>query len=267
MKQNIVLLGVGMVGRAVYDAVRGDAHVVGVTRQPDRLFEFVHAGIDPIVMPWPSAEVIAPVVEGADVLVSFPPDGSTDAVLASACKNARSIVYISSTGVYGAHTGKVDDSTRVAAHDPQTLTRLQAEEIWREVGATVLRAPAIYGPTSGLHIRLRKGDYKIPGDGSGMVSRVHVEDLAQFILHAFDKRRQRETYVVGDLQPASHKEIVEWLCEKMDVPVPPYAPLDGVSPHMRASREVDSTRAREELGVSLKYPTYKEGFTALLDQP
>jgi nucleoside-diphosphate-sugar epimerase len=267
MKRRIVLLGVGMVGRAVYDAVRGEAQVVGVTRQPERLFEFVNAGIDPIVMPWPSAEVMAPIVDGSDVLVSFPPDGTTDAVLAPACVGAKSVVYISSTGVYGAHRGRVDDSTPVDAHDPQTLSRLQAEEIWRGVGATVLRPPAIYGPTSGLHIRLRKGDFKIPGDGSNMVSRIHVEDLATIILRAFEKPKPRETFVVGDLKPASHKELAEWLCEKMQIPVPPNTPLEQAGPHMRASREVDPTRALSEFDVTLKYPTYQEGFTALLEQP
>lgn len=260
-----MLLGVGMVGRAVYDAVRGEAHVVGITRQPERLFEFVNAGIDPIVMPWPSAEVIAPIAEGADVLVSFPPDGTTDAILAPGCVDARSVVYISSTGVYGSHRGRVDDSTPVAAHDQQTLSRLQAEEIWREIGATVLRPPAIYGPTSGLHIRLRKGDFKIPGDGSNMVSRIHVDDLATIILQAFAKKKARDTFVVGDLKPASHQEIAKWLCEKMDIPMPPNVPLEDAGRHQRASREVDASRALSEFEVTLKYPTYKEGFAALLE--
>jgi nucleoside-diphosphate-sugar epimerase len=260
----IVLIGVGMVARAVYDAVRGDAEVVGVTRNPNRLFEFVNAGLNPIVMPTPSAEVIASVVGGTHVLVSFPPDGTTDAILAPGCTNAKSIVYISSTGVYGAHRGRVDDETPVASHEPQTLERLRAEQIWRDVGATVLRPPAIYGPTSGLHIRLRKGDYTIPGDGSGIVSRIHVDDLASLIIPAFNDKQQRDTYVVGDLRPASHKEIVEWLCQQMDLPLPPHAPLEEVSPQLRASREVDGSRALRELGVTLKYPTYKEGFAALL---
>jgi nucleoside-diphosphate-sugar epimerase len=265
MDRKVVLLGVGMVGRAVYDALRGQAHVVGVTRQPERLFEFVNAGIDPVVMPWPSEEIIAQVAEGADVLVSFPPDGSSDAILAPGCKGARSLVYISSTGVYGSHKGKVDDQTPVASSDPQNLERLKAEQTWRDVGATVLRAPAIYGPTSGLHIRLRKGDFKVPGDGKGMVSRIHVDDLAALINGAFARGQKANTFVVGDAKPTTYGEIVEWLCKKMDLPLPPYAPLEEVSPHLRASREVDPSRALRELKVTLKYPTYVDGFSALLD--
>lgn len=265
MSKQIVLLGVGNVGRAVFEVVRGTAHVVGVTRQPERLFEFVNAGIDPIVMPWPSAEVIAQVVEGADVLVSFPPDGETDAMLAAGCKGARSIVYISSTGVYGSHRGKVDDNTAVASAEPQTLERLRAEQIWRDVGATVLRAPALYGPTTGLHIRLRKGDYKIPGDGTNMVSRIHVRDLASLVLAAFASESSQKTYVVGDLKPASHNEIVHWLCEKMKIDLPPSGSIDEMPPHLRVSREVDASRALSELQVTLEYPTYVEGFSAMLD--
>jgi len=262
--QKVVLLGVGMVGRAVFDALRGKAHVVGVTRQPERLFEFVNAGIDPIVMPWPSAEVIESVVTGADLLVSFPPDGSTDAILAPGCAAARSIVYISSTGVYGSREGRIDDQTPVDDHSAQALERLKAEQIWRDAGATILRAPAIYGPTSGLHIRLRKGDYRLPGDGSGISSRIHVDDLTAFVLACFERQSKRETFVVGDLNPSPQKEIVQWLCTQMDLPMPPNAPPEELPSHQRANREIDASRALRELNISLKYPSYKEGFSALL---
>jgi nucleoside-diphosphate-sugar epimerase len=253
-----------MVGRAVFDLMRGEAKVIGTTRQPERLFEFVNLGIEPIVMPWPHAEIIEPLAQGAEVVASFPPDGTTDAILASACRGAKSIVYMSSTGVYGARRGVVDDSTAVDGAAEPAASRLAAEEAWKTVGATVLRAPAIYGPNSGLHVRLREGTFSIPGDGSGVVSRIHVDDLARLIIAVFDRGLKGETFVVGDLNPATHGEVVAWLCEQLNIPMPPYTSLDQVSSHLRASRQVDASRALEALGVELKYPTYREGFKAIL---
>lgn len=264
-KRNLLLLGVGMVGRAVFDAARETRHVIGVTRKPERLFEFVDLGIDPIVMPWPSAEVIAPLSHEADVLVSFPPDGETDAILAPACAHARCVVYISSTSVYGNQSGTIDNTTAVSADSEAAALRIQAEEIWRSVNATILRAPAIYGQNSGLHIRLQQGNFAIPGDGTGMVSRIHVEDLAQIILSVFDSGRRKETFVVGDLMPATHKEVVTWLCDQLKMPLPRFSPLEEVSAQLRSNRAIDATRTLEELGVRLKYPTYKEGFAALIN--
>ncbi len=261
--RNLVLLGVGTAGWAVATLLKDKAQIVGTTRQPGKLFAFVENGIDPIVMPWPSAEVIEPLTPGAEVLVSFPPDGTTDAILAPGCRSARSIIYISSTGVYGKTSGRIDDASEPIVDETSKL-RLEAEDIWRSIGATVLRAPAIYGPETGLHVRLREGKFAIPGDGSGLVSRIHVEDLARIADAVFQQGIRNETFVVGDLQPASHKEVVEWLCAKYNFPMPPYAPLGEVTAHLRSSRSVDSSRVLKTLGLELKYPTYKEGFAAFL---
>lgn len=265
-ERTILLLGVGMVALAVYDSVRGHARVIGTTRDPMRLFDFVNTGIEPVVMPWPSREVIEPLANGADVLVSFPPDGATDKLLAPACAGARTVVYISSTGVYGSRHGAIDDHTPVANDEEAAAPRLAAEREWQMVGATILRAPAIYGPTSGLHIRLREGNFAIPGDGTGVVSRIHVDDLAHIISAVFHQQRRGETFVVGDLCPATHQEVVGWLCEELQMPMPPRTPLEEVSAQLKSSRSVDPHRALKELGVTLKYPTYKEGFKALIGQ-
>lgn len=262
--RSLVLLGVGTVGWAVATLLKEKAKIIGTTRQPGKLLAFVENGLDPIVMPWPAAEVIEPLTPGAEVLVTFPPDGTTDAILAPGCASARSIIYVSSTGVYGDHRGQVNDDTEPAPDNESAKLRLEAESIWRAIGATVLRAPAIYGPETGLHVRLRNNNFAIPGDGSGLVSRIHVEDLARIIDTVFQQGIRSETFVVGDLKPSSHREVVEWLCANYNFPMPPYAPLDQATPHLRSSRSVDSSRVLKTLGLELKYPTYKEGFASFL---
>lgn len=265
-KPALLLLGVGQVGLTLFTMVKSTRRVVGTTRQPQRIFELFHEGIEPIVMPWPSADVIAPLSEGADVVVSFPPDGTTDAILAPACLHSRSIAYISSTVVYGLEAGTIDDTTPVSADNQPALLRIEAEKIWRSLGANVLRAPAIYGKDRGLHTRLLDRSYRLPGDGTRISSRIHVEDLSALILAALDCGLKQRTWVVGDAKPTSHNEVVGWLCNRLDLEAPPSVPLEEVHYTQRANRNVDGSGALKELKVSLKYPTYKEGFAACLEQ-
>jgi nucleoside-diphosphate-sugar epimerase len=198
------------------------------------------------------------------VVVTFPPDGTTDARLAPVMGGA--ITYVSSTGVYGDRRGVVDDQTPVTeTPTPAMALRLEAEEIWRRRGATILRCPAIYGPDRGLHVRVVRGQHKIPGDGSGYVSRIHVEDLAALILAA--PQAPGETFVVGDEKPARHADVVRWICAAHGAPMPPSVPLSEVHESLRGDRRVDGSRALRVLGVSLRYPSYEVGYASFPGVP
>jgi nucleoside-diphosphate-sugar epimerase len=236
----------------------------GTTRSGARIASLSASGIDPIFEPEMSFERVQQLAAGKQILVSFPPDGVTDARIAAACAESSGIVYLSSTAVYGAHRGEVTDETPPDGTDPRARMRLDAEDRWRDVGAVVLRCPALYDATSGLHRRLVEGLAKIP-EGEGIGSRIHTEDLARYVLAALELGRRGETYVVGDLEPASHGEVIRWICARMGWPVPPTTPLDQVPVTMRASRTVNPSRALRELDVKLTYPTYREGYAAVLD--
>src|SRR5262249_859639 len=145
----LLLLGVGQVAKAAAAAFAGGAggrKIIATTRQPIRAFELFPESINPISSPWPraevprprpgaarGAEVSEPLARGADVLVSFPPDGSTDAIIAPACLQSRSVVYISSTGVYGSREGTINDQTPIDDNDQHAALRIEAEKIWRSV--------------------------------------------------------------------------------------------------------------------------------------
>ncbi len=120
----------------------------------------------------------AHVDESTWVVVTFPPDGVTDRAVARGVVRAAAVVYVSSTGVYGDVRGDVDDETPVRGTSARATARLGAEATWRDVGAVVVRAPGIYGPERGVHVRLARGTFRIPGDGTSFVSRIHVDDLA-----------------------------------------------------------------------------------------
>ncbi len=90
--------------------------------------------------------------------------------------NPRRIVYISSTSVYGEHM-EVNEESPVHPGDERGRRRVE-EERWIASGpwsSLILRSAAIYGPGRGVHAAIREG--RIPRSaGSGIVSRIHVED-------------------------------------------------------------------------------------------
>jgi hypothetical protein len=67
--------------------------------------------------------------------------------------------------------------------------------------------------------------------------------------------------VVGDLEPAPHVDVVRFVCEAYGVAMPPFVPLESVHESLRADRRVDASRALERFGVTLRYPTYREGMS------
>ena len=74
---------------------------------------------------------------------------------------------------------------------------------------------------------------------------------------------------VSDGQPAPRQELVTWLAEKMGVepPVfsgPPNLPSGSVSTGKAPNRRIDNGRIREELGWEPRYPSFREGYEALL---
>lgn len=261
---HMLILGIGQVGASLIRLADPTTKITGATRNPLRLFEFVELGITPLIMPLPSAEIIEPLARNAWVVVTFPPGTESDAVLAPACRLARRLIYVSSTGVYGRQSGTIDDTTAVAMDDSNTQ-RIAAEEYWRHSGAIILRAPGIYGPQSGLHIRLKQGTYRLPGDGKLMSSRIHVDDLARTIFALLEKEKTRQnTYVIGDKNPCSQLEVVTWLCREMKLPLPESVALTDVNSTMKSNRSVDSSGLLQELQLSLLYPSYEDGYAQCL---
>ena len=189
---------------------------------------------------------------GTHVIVCFPPDGATDAAVAPIVAG-HPITYLSSTAVYG--DGVIDDTTPLLdAPSP----RRDAEKIWQDAGATILRCPAIYGPDRGIHIRVQAGDFRIGGDGNNFTSRIHVEDLAQLVLATTQVAEARgQAFVVGDAHPMTQNEICEKVALDYGVPMPPRVPLDQVHYTLRHDRRVDGSRALRILGVTLQYPSFK----------
>jgi hypothetical protein len=170
------------------------------------------------------------------------------------------IIYVSSTGVYGDQTD-VNEKTPAVPNDERGRLRL-AEEQWISSGSwssLVLRAAAIYGPGRGVHTALRQG--KTPrGSGSGVVSRIHVEDLAALIEAGIFSDLEG-AWPVADDEPCSTAEIAEWLAEIKGIKT-----TDSTSTVNTHGRQVDGGKVRELLAIELIYPSWRTGIPASIDE-
>lgn len=267
--RKFVFLGFGNVARYVNRAVQNSVcpsydPKFGTTRSSSRAPDLEEQGISPIVLS--DLEMAMPALSeacrDAFVLVSFPPDRSLEESLGPCVAGARRIIYISSTGVYGRRRGVIDESTPVDRDDEHSTARLESEALWLNRGATVIRAPGLYGPDYGLHLSLLAGKYRLPGDGESYTSRIHLEDLARIVLAVFEKDLAGRVFLAGDLYPCTKKELVEWLCRRLAIEMPGSVPVEEVHYTQRGDRRIDAGAILRELDLRLLYPTFREGFAA-----
>lgn len=208
--------------------------------------------------------VLPALAAATHVLSSVPPDGDTDPVLATYGDALRGkwLGYLSSTGVYGDTGGAwVDESAAIGGRRP---ARAAADRAWLALGARVFRLPGIYGPGRSALDRVRSGEAHRVG-GSGVFSRIHVDDLAAGVVAGFDA--PAGAYNLTDGLPAPHDAVIEFAARLLGKEPPPVVPLGQLSPMARGfhaeNRRVSSAKARRELGWSPCYPDYRAGLRAV----
>ena len=273
MRRSALILGCGYTGQRVarFLLARG-WRVTATTRSPERLADLGKRGAE--VLRFEALEDARwhlP-ASGASVLLSIPTvnhDGAlsepTARALAALAGRPRQVVYLSTTGVYGA-TRNVDETTPAAPATERQRLRVAAEQAVRECSSPslVLRPAAIYGPHRGVHAAMRAGRFKLAqGDRERYVSRIHVDDLALIVGMAME-RGLEGVYPVADEEPAPSSEIARFCSELLGLTIPACVPSARLSETRRSDRRVDGTAVLRRLGLELRFPTYREGIRASL---
>lgn len=276
MSEPIWILGAGYTGARVARLLLAAGQEVHATaRDPARLADLAAAGarvhpldVDDAVG---VARTLASLHRGARVLHSVPslerdgePFDPTPVLVAALGDRPVRLVLFSTTGVYG-EVREVDERTEPAPVTPRQRVRFAAE---RAVAACscptlVLRPAAIYGPGRGVHASLRAGRYRLVGAGDNFGSRIHVDDLAALAVAAL-RSDLAGAYPVADLAPARARDVAEFASALLGLPRPPSVPPEAVDETLRADRRVDGRAVFDALGVTLRYPSYREGIPAAL---
>jgi nucleoside-diphosphate-sugar epimerase len=100
-------------------------------------------------------------------------------------------------------------------------------------------------------------------------NRIHVEDIATVIRASMAKPAPGRIYNLADDLPAPSADLVTYACRLLKIEPPPEIPFEAavLSPMAREfwadNKRIDNRRIRQELGVALAYPTYREGLDAI----
>mgnify|MGYP000123796959 CR=1 FL=1 len=276
MDRPVVILGCGYTGRRVAcRLLRRGVPVLATTRNPQKLEEVAALGGLILRLEVFEEETLRRLSEAAPgevrLLHSIPvvedsdgPFDPTPELLEALGGRIRRLVYLSTTGVYGAAT-HVDETTPAAPLGERERLRVAAEQavLGGEWSALVLRPAAIYGPGRGVHESMRQGRYRLAGDGCNFVSRIHVEDLAAIAEAALDSELTG-VYPVADAEPCTARRMAEFCAGLLGLPVPESVQADGLHRTRQVDRRVDGGAILRLLGVELSYPSYRVGVPASL---
>jgi nucleoside-diphosphate-sugar epimerase len=283
MTAPLVLLGCGYVGTRLARAARAaDRPVRACGRSTGRMQPLAALGVEIKFLDAATPKHFTSVLggmAGATVVYSIPPVTSLPpghairaALQAAYGAGAACFIHFSSCGLYG---DDPDDATWIDEDTPirpdaamQNITTDEAEVeacSFERLRTVILRLAPVYGPGRGVRERMRKGQYKILGDGTHVTSRIHVDDVVQIVFAAEQRAPARAKFLVGDDEPTAQGDYARWLAARLDLPVPPsrqiYEP--GAAKVAHRNRRIRNTRLKETLGIELRYPSYREGEAAI----
>lgn len=282
MTRRLFIFGLGYTGLEIANLAAAAGWIVaGTCRGPDKAARLRAQGIEAHVFDGTAPVPAEDFGEASHVLCTIAPGRTGDPALrlcAPHLKQARWLGYLSTTGVYGDHRGGwVDEDTPPQPGQVRSIERLAAERGWQalanEAGAhlDIFRLPGIYGPGRSALDQVRAGTARRIDKAGQFFSRAHVADIAASVLRAMTAPHPAGIYNVADDLPVSTGEVVAFACELLGLPVPPSIPWEEAAPTMSEmarsfyaeSRRVRNDRLKRDLGVVLRYPTYREGLRAI----
>lgn len=257
--------------------------VWGTTRAAEKTEAIRSGGAIPLVLG--RDDVDAALAQADCLLVSAGPDAEGDptlrafgAAIAARAASLRWVGYLSTTGVYGDHGGGwVTEETPRTPSTQRGRWRVAAEDawlaLWREHGLPVhlFRLAGIYGPGRGPFAKVRAGTARRIVKEGQVFSRIHVEDIATVLEASIAQPNPGAAYNVCDDDPAPPQDVIAHAAKLLGLPVPPAIPFEEaeMTPMARSfyaeSKRVSNQRLKDELGVTLAYPGYRDGLPALME--
>jgi 2-alkyl-3-oxoalkanoate reductase len=205
--------------------------------------------------------------EGTDALLAAARDAGVRRFVAQSFASYR---YVRAGGLIKTEDDPLDPTP--PPHTEQSWAAMAyLEQAVIDFGGIALRYGGFYGEDNdGWAQLVRKRWFPIVGDGAGIISWIHLEDAAAATVLALEHEGPAIYNIVDD-DPAP---VREWL--------PAYAEAAGAKPPRRLPtwlvrliageaavvmgtqvRGASNAKAKRELGWTLRYPSWREGFPAV----
>ena len=300
----------GAVGRTLIPTLIAEGHTVTGTTRSDAKAEALRAlGARPAVMDGLDRESVLRAVTAAapDAIVHqmtalagdldlrdpdktfhvtnrLRTEGTEHLLAAAEAAGARRFVAQSYAGwPYARAGGLVKSESDALDPDPPrgirethaAIRRLEA--LATGAGGVVLRYGGFYGPGTGLapggdqFEMIRKRKFPVIGDGGGLWSFAHTEDVATATLAALERGRPGEIYNVCDDEPAPVREWLPTLARTLGARPPRHVPVwlarlmasPAAVMMMTEARGASNAKAKAELDWTPAWPSWREGFAAM----
>jgi nucleoside-diphosphate-sugar epimerase len=191
----------------------------------------------------------------------------------------ESYIYTSSTSVYGENSGAwVEESSlegEVAHSETAKILRrsedlIEANQSYFE-NYFILRLSGIYGPGRHYLLNQMQSFNVIAGSGDNFMNMIHVDDIVIGIMRMMETKKASASgiYNLSDDHPTKKEEVVEWLSGELGIEAPRFD--QGLFSQRHASRKtrtknrrIANIKIKEVLGLSLKYSSYKEGYSQII---
>jgi nucleoside-diphosphate-sugar epimerase len=287
--QKILIVGSGDVARRILSRLAPRARVYAVLRDAAKAAEWRAAGATPVLADLDDRSSLQRIAGLADLVLHLAPppgEGRCDtrtrnllAALGKAKSLPRRLIYVSTTGVYGDCGGaQIDETHRLNPESARAGRRVDAERQLRDwgkrcgVAVSILRAPGIYAADRLPLERLHKGLPALAEADDVYTNHIHADDLAAACLAALRHGGANRVYNAVDDSDLKMAAYFDRVADAFALPRPPRLSRDEaartLSPlqwsFMRESRRIGNRRLKNELKLSLAYPTIEAGITEAL---
>lgn len=277
---NVFVVGAtGVLGRNVIPRLLERGHRVrAVIRRHEQARFLEQVGVEPVIGDLLDRRSLEYAARGSEIALYLAPALAGPAqqdsnfqrrVLLEGVRNLLEVLnrtgakrYIgqSTTLVYGENGQETVDEFTPLQVTPLAQPAAEMETLIRssEFQWTLLRGGLLYGPGTGREESwwqaARNGRLRLPGDGSDLVSLVHVVDMARAVVSATEPGSRGGIYNIVDDEPVSTKDLFGYVAAQ----VGQAAPRAG-GPRFLPSLGVKNIKAQLELAWRPVYPGYQAG--------
>jgi nucleoside-diphosphate-sugar epimerase len=209
--------------------------------------------------------------EGTDALLAAAREAGVRRFVAQSFASYR---YAREGGPVKTEDDPLDPTPPAAARETSAAMR-HLDQAVTDAGGIALRYGGFYGaPNDGLLAPIRKRQFPIVGNGGGVSSFIHLDDAAAATVHALE-HDGAGIYNIVDDEPAPVREWLPVLANALGAKPPRHVPRwlarpvagEGAVMMGTESRGASNAKAKRELGWTLRYPSWRQGFTAAYGQP
>jgi nucleoside-diphosphate-sugar epimerase len=269
--KNIAVIGCGYIGSAAAAIwSKQGRHVTATTRKSERLDELAKVSQKNLLIRGNDEDEFIPLIANNEaILITIAADSTEDYEsaylntakifrhLALEMNTPRTLIYTSSTSVYGDHHGLwVDETSELRPATASAKILVDAEKTYLsldELGWSVciLRFAEIYGPGRELSKRVKQlTGHGLPGTGEHYTNMVHKEDCAASIDYALQHKLEGIFNIADDDHP-TRCELYDLIAKKFDLPLVKWDPtLTGLH---NGNKRVSNHKIKAE-GFTLTHP-------------